>query len=217
MGPDELPKIFDEFYQLGNMERDRSKGLGMGLAIVRRLSALMGLPLQVESRLGRGTVFKLRVPRVPRPALVAHLPAPPLERLSPSLAGLRVLIVDDEETVRTSTVDALRLYGLQVEVADDIRQASDVALRLEREGQPLDALVTDFRLRNGENGVALVNALRALLGRQLPALLVTGDTAPERVLQARQSGIRALYKPVKVHDLLEELQRQITDHAAHRA
>ena len=211
MHPDELPRIFDEFYQLGNLERDRSKGLGMGLAIVRRLSALMDLSLQVLSRPGRGTVFKLLVPCAQQPCPVATQTAPSMARLQPSLVGLKVLIVDDEENVRTSTADALRLYGIQVEVADDLHHARDIALRLEHGGQRLDALITDFRLRNGENGVGLVTALRAELGRPLAALLVTGDTAPERVLQARKSGIRALYKPVKVQDLVEELRVQMME------
>jgi signal transduction histidine kinase len=209
MDPLELPRIFDEFYQLGNRERDRSKGLGMGLAIVRRLSLLMGMPLQVQSRPGRGTVFKLHMTQVVPPAPIPFVPVRDTSANMPALVGRRVLIADDEENVRASTAGALRLYGLHVEVADGIPQARELARRFENEGRGFDAVITDFRLRNNEDGIALVAGLRAMLGRELPALLVTGDTAPERVRQAQHSGLRALYKPIKVHDLVEELRLQI--------
>lgn len=204
----ELPRIFDEFYQVGNQERDRSKGLGMGLAIVRRLADLMRAPLEVVSRPGHGTVVKLRLPRCTRlggaPALGEdHADS---DVASGSFAGRSVLVVDDEETVRTSTAAALRLYGFKVEVADGLAQAVTTAERL---GSQLDALVTDFRLRNGEDGVKVAAVLRQRLGARLPVLLVTGDTAPERVRQAQQSGLRVLYKPVKVGRMVEELAAQL--------
>lgn len=217
MQASELPRIFDEFYQVGNQERDRSKGLGMGLAIVRRLAGLMLAPLEVMSRPGRGTVFKLHLPRCATPgAALATSDKDHAVAAHWSLAGLSVLVVDDEEAVRTSTAAALRLYGFEVEVADGLQQALATAERL---GRRLDALVTDFRLRNGEDGIALARALRQRLGDQLPVLLVTGDTAPERVRQAQQSGLRVLYKPVKVARLVEELAAQLgvagRPHAAH--
>jgi signal transduction histidine kinase/ActR/RegA family two-component response regulator len=208
MDVQELPLIFDEFYQVGNQERDRSRGLGMGLAIVQRLAALMGLNLRVHSRTGRGTVFKLGVPM----AAAQKLPAPIASQTLSSgvfraLSHMHILVVDDEETVRASTSDALRLYGFQVEVANGLAQAREAALRL---GDKLDGLITDFRLADAIDGIDLANNLRALLGRQLPTLLVTGDTAPERVRKAQLSGLRVLYKPVKIHTLVEELRLQIT-------
>ena len=204
----ELPRIFDEFYQVGNQERDRTRGLGMGLAIVQRLAALMGLNLRVYSRAGRGTVFKLGVPM----ALAQALPPPAVAQSLSSgvfraLSHMHILVVDDEETVRTSTADALRLYGFQVEVAGGVAQAREATLRL---GNKLDCLITDFRLADAMDGIDLAADLRALLGRQIPTLLVTGDTAPERVRKAQLSGLRVLYKPVKVHTLVEEIRQQIT-------
>jgi signal transduction histidine kinase/ActR/RegA family two-component response regulator len=208
----DLPRIFDEFYQVGNRERDRSMGLGMGLAIVRRLSGLMDIPVQVQSRVGRGTVFKLLVPS----ALALPQPAPAL-RFETSgtlraLAGLNILVVDDEENVRVSTAAALQLYGMQVQVAASMAQAVEIAQQLEKKPAgkgKLDALITDFRLRGDEDGIALAHMLRHTLGRPLPVLLVTGDTAPQRVRQAQASGLRVLYKPVKIHDLVEELRMQL--------
>ncbi len=202
--PHELPHIFEEFYQVGNRERDRAKGLGMGLAIVRRLAQLMGMPIAVASRPGRGTVFKLSA----LASLPAPQPQPPVASRTgafSALAGLQVLVVDDEENVRLATAAALALYGVQAHLADSKQQALDVARRL---GSALDVLVVDFRLRNHDDGIDLVGQLRAVLGHAVPALLVTGDTAPERVRQAQESGLRVLYKPVKPHDLVTAIQAE---------
>ena len=207
----EMPRIFDEFYQVGNLERDRSKGLGMGLAIVRRVARLMNVQVQVHSRPGCGTVFRLLLPCAAANAEKSLLEAGEGSKAASPLLPLRVLVVDDEETVRTSTAAALRLYGFQVDVADCLFQAREIAAR---PGDRLDVLITDFRLRNEEDGIELATELRALLGWKLPVLLVTGDTAPARVRQARQSGLRVLYKPVKAHDLVEALGDEV---AASRA
>jgi signal transduction histidine kinase/CheY-like chemotaxis protein len=209
----ELPRIFDEFYQVGNQERNRAKGLGMGLAIVQRLVDLMGLQLSVQSKRGRGTVFKLLVPSAPVQA--RPLPLPPLETASGTfraLSSMTVLVIDDEESVRISTAAALRQYGLQVEVADGLVQAQAMATLL---GARLNAIICDFRLRNDEDGIHVIATLREQLQRAVPALLVTGDTAPERVRQAQQSGLQVMYKPVKIHALVEAL-RQLTDAPAAR-
>ncbi len=202
----EMPRIFDEFYQVGNLERDRSKGLGMGLAIVRRIARLMHVQMQVRSRPGRGTVFRLLLPRAVANTEKTLLETGEGSKAASPLLPLHVLVVDDEETVRTSTAAALRLYGLQVDVADSLLQAREIA---SMPGHRLDALITDFRLRNEEDGIQVAAELRALLGWKLPVLLVTGDTAPERVRQAQQSGLRVLYKPVRAHDLVEALGAEV--------
>ncbi|MEO7549231.1 MAG: ATP-binding protein, partial [Ramlibacter sp.] len=201
----ELEHIFEEFYQVGNRERDRAKGLGMGLAIVRRLSGLMAMPVQVQSTPRRGTVMKVQA----RAAAALDQPIMSDVRSGAfrALHGLRVLVVDDEETVRESSAVALGLYGMQVELADGLAPALAVARRL---GHQLDLLIVDFRLRDGEDGVQLVAQLRSLLGRALPALLVTGDTALDRVREAQQSGLRVLYKPVKTQDLAEAIRDEIS-------
>ena len=204
MPANELPLIFEEFYQLGNPERDRSKGLGMGLSIVQRLARLMDIPLTVYSKIGHGSVFKLLLP----PAGPQHEQDSASYRLSPhstehSLKGKKILIVDDEETVRSSTAEVLRLYGMQVETAEGIQQALEIALRPKLH---LDAIISDLRLRHDENGIHLVSELNARLGRKLPALLITGDIAPERVQLVKQSGLQVLYKPVNIDDLLEALR-----------
>ena len=208
----ELPKIFDEFYQIGNRERNQSMGLGMGLAIVRRLSKLMQIPIAVGSRPAKGTVFKLQVPQAHAHTTPSAVPREHSSSAMRAIAGQRILVVDDEENVRVSTAAALSLYGLQVYTADGIEQACEIAHRLDTEDNgagKLSALVTDFRLRDEEDGIQLAVKLRALLGRNLPVLLVTGDTAPQRVKLAQASGSPVLYKPVNAHDLAEALRQLI--------
>ncbi len=202
---DELPRIFDEFYQVGNAERDRSRGLGMGLAIVRRLGQLMGLGVHVQSTLGKGTVFKVALPFA---ALKSREETQPLRLRLPSLhrlEGRQVLLIDDEESVRSSTSVALRMHGMKVEVADGLAQARAIALAKRASGEQIDIIICDLRLRGNENGIDVVAQLRQLLSEQTPALLVTGDTAPERVKQAQTSGLRVQYKPMKMEALMEEV------------
>ncbi len=199
----ELPRIFDEFYQLGNLERDRSKGLGMGLSIVKRLSRLMDMPLTVYSKIGRGTVFKLSAPLAdPQPGQEPMVSLINSLKTANRLTGKHVLVVDDEENVRSSTAAVLRLNGMQVETAEGIQQALEIAFRPK---QQLDVIISDLRLRHSENGVDLVSELNARLGRKIPVLLITGDIAPERVKLVQQSGLRVLYKPVNIRNLLDAL------------
>lgn len=128
----ELPRVFEEFYQVGNRERDRAQGLGMGLAIVRRLAALLQLQVEVDSRPGRGTVFRVLAPA----ALPVAEPAPPQQtppRAWPVLQSARVLVIDDEEAVRASTAVVLRTAGVEVHLADGAAAATGIACQLEAE------------------------------------------------------------------------------------
>jgi CheY-like chemotaxis protein len=205
----ELPHIFDEFYQVGNTERDRSKGLGMGLAIAKRLAKLMGIPLTVHSRIGRGTVFKLLMPLAE--AQQAPLPSVPHDDINPDLSvliGKHALVIDDEMSVRNSTAEILQQHGMNVETADGQARALELAQDL---GQKLDMVITDLRLHGNDNGIDLTNRLNESLGRQLPILLITGDIAPERVLLVQKSGLRVLYKPIKIDELLGAMLELLAD------
>ncbi len=207
IAPDEQGRIFDEFYQIGNHERDRTMGLGMGLAIVKRLANLLETPIWVASCTGRGSVFKVQMRRVKKPA---DLPSFQTRAVSSgvfrALTGLRVLVIDDEASVRESTSAALRLYGLQVEVADGLASAREAAIRLEGR---IDAVITDYRLCKGKDGIEVSGSLNTLLGRNIPTLLITGDTAPDRVRQAEISGLCVLYKPVRISQMVEALREQL--------
>jgi signal transduction histidine kinase/CheY-like chemotaxis protein len=199
----ELPKIFDEFYQVANPQRDRSKGLGMGLAIVKRLSALLGHELSVRSRPGLGSVFRIWVARVHAEQMDEFAVA--AETLPGALDEARtVLLLDDEEAIRTSVGELLAEWGYEVIAASTIEDAIGAARR--RHGA-IDIVVSDLRLRGGEDGLRAIEQIRQACGFDVPALLVTGDTAPDQVLRVHESGHIVLYKPVQPKELLAILKK----------
>ncbi|WCS28802.1 hybrid sensor histidine kinase/response regulator (plasmid) [Methylobacterium sp. NMS14P] len=201
---DEREDIFREFYQLGNPERDRHKGLGLGLAIARGIAASLGHPLSLSSRVGSGSVFRILVPRTLDTDLGPGLdPGADDARAADipetgGLAGARILIVDDDAIVRDAMVALLSGWGCLCWAFED---PTEVA-RLPWQGPPPDALICDYRLRRGQTGAEAIATLRQHWGRPVPAILVTGDTAPVRMREALDSGIPLIHKPVRP-DLLQ--------------
>lgn len=194
---EEQDRVFDEFYQLNNPGRDRTKGLGLGLAIVKRLTALLGVDMQMESVPGQGTVFSLELPL----GELAKVAAPDNMVPLSALRGLRVLVVDDETEVRFGMKTLLEGAGCLVSLADGTEEAVKVA-RL----QAPDLLLTDLRLQDGDDGIATVEAIRALYPG-LPAILISGDTAPDRLREAETAGLTLLHKPVLADVLWQSMQR----------
>lgn len=188
--------IFQEFNQLHNPERDRSKGLGLGLAICRRLSKLLGYELGLHSQLGRGTVFELYLPNVFVKAVGRHADRArsQVDDMTGNLAGRIVMVVDDEKDVRDSTQVLLQSWSMRVLPADGIEQALSF---VENGETSIDLILADFRLRDGLTGGVVVNRIRQLLGRDIPGVIITGDTAPKRIREARDSGCTILHKPIK--------------------
>lgn len=213
---DQLDEVFKEFVQIGNPERDRRKGLGLGLAIVRRIADLMDLAVHVRSRPGRGSSFGFALPRAePQAAespVAAHVAS--AER-SPALAeerltGRLVAVLDDEIQVREGMQALLRSWGAQVVAAPS---CSALIAELNAQSRPPDLLVCDYRLQGGASGIEAVQTLRDEFNRAIPALLVTGDTAPDRLAEAAASGLPLLHKPVQpraMRRLLAALARQDT-------
>jgi signal transduction histidine kinase/DNA-binding NarL/FixJ family response regulator len=192
----EIKAIFKEFHQLGNPERDRRKGLGLGLAIVEGLARAMGVDVQVHSAPGRGSVFRLLLP-ISR-ELVAAAPLP--EQETADLLGARVLVIDDDESVRAAMAELLTSWGAWVEVAE----SSEQALRLMSRFSP-QVVVADYRLRGHQNGREAIDQVRAKAGCYLPAVMVTGDTAPDRLREAHGAGAVLLHKPVPPAQLKQVL------------
>lgn len=196
----ERERIFEEFYQIGNPERDRSQGLGLGLAIVRRLAQLLGLEVKLESEPGRGSTFAVTMPLTledrPVPA-----PAAPVAATWRGFDGAQVLVIDDEPEVRTGMRTLLEHLGCRVAVCGGYAEAERL---LDERALEVDVIVADFRLRQNENGIDTVRRLRARLG-EVPALLVSGDTAPERLREAQSSGLPLLHKPVSADKLMETM------------
>lgn len=203
--PDQQQNIFDEFHQLNNPERDRQKGLGLGLAIVKRLCRLTDIQISLSSQPGTGTTVRLKIPSG-NPGLVKSYTQQALR----SLAGLNVLVVDDEQDILDGMEHLLSEWQCSVQTATDGAQALQKATR--GNGCP-NLVIADFRLRDEENGLELIEQIREEFNKDIPAILITGDTAPDRIREAHASGISILYKPVESADLREEIQRLlVTDY-----
>ena len=184
--------IFNEFYQLGNPERDRTKGLGLGLAIVDRVARLLDHPIEIESTPGVGTCFSVTVPLGDGALIIPDIPAESTSA-SHDLTGICVVVVDDEISVREGMRILLEQWGCDVIVAG----SEDEAVVAVREARRVpDVAIADYRLRDERTGVQAIERLRREVGSTVPALIVTGDTAPDRLREAQASGDPLVHKPV---------------------
>jgi signal transduction histidine kinase len=216
IAPEHQQMIFQEFYQIGNPERDRAQGLGLGLAIVKRLTRLLGYRVKVASQPGKGSVFSVEVPKgEPQPASVTTLTA---HVAGDQLREAQVLVVDDDALVQEAMRSLLVQWGCQVAAATTGDEAMAV---LAQRGRPPDAILCDYRLPNAETGIKVIRRLRAAAESEIPAALISGDTAPERLHEAKSNGLPLLHKPVqpaKLRALIEHLVStppQSRHHVAH--
>jgi signal transduction histidine kinase len=196
----ERERIFEEFYQIGNPERDRMQGLGLGLAIVRRLVHLLGLRVELQSEPGCGSTFAVTLPCIASAPPEVH-PSRSTAASPQALGGVHVLVLDDEPSVRMGMRALLESWGCHVAACAGHAEADRL---LDEYALEVDLIVADFRLRQHENGIDTVRRLRERLG-PVPALLVSGDTAPERLREAQASGIPLLHKPVSSEKLRQEM------------
>ena len=196
-------RVFEEFFQIGNASRDRSKGLGLGLSIVKRTAALLGAPLQLHSRTGEGTRVELRLMQAEAaqdaPADSAD-DAPDAALETGMLAGLRVLVVDDEAEILNSLQGLLAQLGCEVRCARD----GNAALAWLAQGFAPQVLLIDHRLRD-ESGPEVIGRCCAVLG-PVPAVIVTGDTEPATIQLAHAAGHRVIHKPVHGTQLIRVLR-----------
>jgi two-component system, sensor histidine kinase len=198
IAPHHLEDIFKEFHQLGNPERDRRKGLGLGLAIVKGLVKELGHELQVHSVPGRGSCFRLIMPAATSPVVVAS----PEQRGGSQLLqplGLKVLVIDDDELVLEAMTQLMAQWRCDCLVASSVDQARQLP-------QLPDLILSDYRLRDQMTGAQAVALLRAHWGQPVPAILLTGDTARERLREALSSGMPLLHKPVSPSQLHQQIR-----------
>ena len=204
---DHLPRIFEEFYQVGNPARDRRLGLGLGLATVKRLSDLLSLSVSVQSAPGQGSVFTLLLPLAPDRELASTQPGgtPAVE---PLIASQRVLVIEDDADSRNALLGLLRQWGCDVRAAPGVHEA----LAWLGQGFTPDVLVVDLRLADGASGLDAIDALRAAVGHELPALVVTGDAGSEHMLKAQARGFAVLIKPARPVQLRAFLSQALSAH-----
>ncbi|MBI5007297.1 MAG: response regulator [Nitrosomonadales bacterium] len=191
---EEQQNIFREFVQLANSARDRSKGIGLGLAIVERLSRLLRHPLSLRSAPGCGSTFAVTVPRMfdvddllaePAHVPVAAMPKP--DRLD----KLKVLVVDDDMLVRTSTAGILESWGCDVSVGEGLEEVWQ-----KYSESHFDLVLCDYRLPDGD-GLQLADRIREHCSTPPAFILVSGDTAPEILQAVNERGHHLLHKPVR--------------------
>lgn len=202
IAPEQYPEVFREFQQLNNPERDRHKGLGLGLAIVDNLAHQLSLTVGLASRVGRGSVFRVSLPLSTEPPQTTAVASDS----APYPCRARVLVIDDDKAVRTGLRLLLQDWGCQCDAVESIEEALAIARQ-----RPPSVVISDYRLRGHATGAEAITALRALLGQSLPALLITGDTAPQRLVEAQASGILLLHKPVPPAELQRHLRELLAD------
>ncbi|MGN8081815.1 ATP-binding response regulator [Variovorax sp. 22077] len=213
IAPEQQERVFEEYYQVHNPGRDRTQGLGIGLSIVRRLSQLLGHPVQLKSRPGRGSLFRLELPAAEEAAvsdaeggpLAARRAAGPRPDCTPGAVHGRILLIDDEADIREAMVGLFRSHHLSLEAVASEAEAAELLASPDAQERPFSLLMCDYRLGGGENGLDVGQRLQQRFGLQAPLLLVTGETSPQRLQRVRASGIPVLFKPVNPATLLRAL------------
>ena len=189
---DQHDKIFGEFYRLGEPDRDRRAGLGLGLAIVDRLCRLLDHPIEVRSTVGKGSVFAVTVPLAP--ANKRAIEASIVPRAQPSLSHDKlVLVIDDDPLVLEGMSGIFRKWGCRVITADSDSKALKAVA--EQDNLP-DLIISDYHLANDRTGIETIEWLRGELSAQIPAFLISGDTDPATLYEAKAKGLHLLHKPV---------------------
>lgn len=207
-------KIYDEFLQLSNPERDKEKGLGLGLSISKRLLQLLGYPLSLQSIVNKGSVFSILMP------LSALPDTSPLNKQNIALTRhsvsdkkrTTVLVIDDNTTVCEATSVVLKSWGYHVIIASDIEEVRTIAFSVN--AKKIDVIAADYRLRKNTTGIEAIKVFEQLSGCiDIPAFLLTGDTDPVRIQEASSFGLPLLHKPLKQGELKMVLRSLISTQA----
>jgi two-component system, sensor histidine kinase len=199
--PENQQYIFREFFQLGNEERRRDKGLGLGLAIVDRLSKLLNHPISLHSASGQGSVFAVDVPLAHGVQLpeTSEPPAAVGQERSAShavpLKGARVLVVDDDDLVLSGTRGLLDSWGCQAQEATSVAGARKLL-----DDASFDLLICDYRLADGA-GLEVIHNAERIRGEYVPSILISGDTGPEVLRKVSAEKRHLLHKPVSAAKL----------------
>jgi signal transduction histidine kinase/ActR/RegA family two-component response regulator len=207
IAPAHQAQVFEPLFQVGNAARDRQKGLGLGLSIVKDLCALLDIRLRLRSTPGRGTLFSLHLP------LPEAAPAPQaaeVEAAPRHLRGSLVLLIDDNSASLEATATTLRDAGCSVLTATSAAQALQA---LAGQDELPHAVLSDYRLADGLTGLDAIATVREHLAQRfgaelaVPALLISGDTAPAELARVQASGLSLLHKPLAPERLLAALNR----------
>jgi two-component system, sensor histidine kinase len=212
--PDQLPYIYDEFYQVGVPTNSSRDGYGLGLSIVQRLVNLLTLKLDVRSEVGRGSAFSLVLPASRGDCLTVPATLSGSSIHVPRQVGeAQVLLVEDNAAVRQATSLLLELENYRVTAVASLSEA----VQHVQKGHGIDLLITDYHLSGGETGTQVIAALRALLGDSLKAVLATGDTSSAIKQLPCDPNLRITSKPIQAEDLLALLRELLASGAGRGA
>ena len=196
IAPSEHDAVFGEFYRANSGASHAAQGLGLGLAICRRMSRLIGATLTLDSSPGRGATFTLQLPL----GEALDVRKPPADPVPLELHGRVVVVIDDEAEIREGTAAIYRAAGCTVVQAEDVESA---LAALESRSCRADIVVADYHSRCGNgNGIEAIERIRRSHGAPVAGVIVTGDTAPERLREARHHDLAFLHKPATPAELL---------------
>ena len=201
----ELKAIFEEYHQVDNSARQRSRGLGLGLSIVKSLGDLLGHPVRVRSLPGKGSVFSIEVDQVAagtpaaRPEIVVDVTPTKARRHSGS-----ILVIEDDPEVRDHMELFLSEEGFRVSTAID---GPSALARVQGSPTKPDLVLADYNLPNGMNGVEIARALRQDLDRQIPVVILTGDITTHALRDIALHDCVQFNKPAKLRELIQAIDK----------
>lgn len=200
-------KIFEEFVQLDNPARDKDQGIGLGLSIVKRIANLLEIPISLESLPGAGSTFSLRL-KLAVGVGGAHVitSAKASSQADINVEAIHVLIIDDDVRTCAALEGLLQAWGCSVTTATS--GAAAVAELEVRDEKP-DVIISDYRLKNFETGGDAIRSVCEYLDCSVPAIVLTGDISPERLLEIRELGYPMLHKPCKSNALRQLIAQEV--------
>jgi signal transduction histidine kinase/CheY-like chemotaxis protein len=188
----ECDLIFDEFHQLDNPERDREKGLGLGLSIVQRTAKVLGHSISVKSELDEGSTFSIEVEKSTAP-LVSSISNEEVERTPGTFDDMFVVVIDDDIAIRDGLQKLLSGWGCEVLAAAGSDEATTLLKDAER---PPSVIIADYRLRENKKGIDAIKSVQAMYTQDIPSIIVTGDTNRDVLKTIQAHGFQVLHKPV---------------------
>lgn len=203
IAPEKTEAIFEEYLQIGNHERDRSKGLGLGLAIVRRLSRLLGTDVVCRSRPGQGSTFEFSLPLIDTPPEAAHAQVARVASLTSAMPSGHIVVLEDDGMVSQALALNLIALGMRVSTFSSAEAALASA-----DVNDASCYISDFRLP-GLNGLEFLKAMQQRSSTPIKAVILSGDASPDQIKLNQGYGWTVLLKPVELDQLLTAIKAQV--------